>query len=93
MSPGPVGRFSLPDFGAFTVRETPRRTALNPRTGEKVPPPHPYVSELDRTAHGLHHGEPRGRSGCTYYGRGPVVAAAAGLSALEYRSHLRGMAD
>jgi DNA-binding protein HU-beta len=31
-----TGRFSLPDFGAFTVRETPRRTALNPRTGEKV---------------------------------------------------------
>jgi DNA-binding protein HU-beta len=29
-------RFSPPDFGAFTVRETPRRTALNPRTGEKV---------------------------------------------------------
>ena len=42
-----TGRFSLPDFGAFAVRETPRRTALNPRTGEKVPPPHPYVSELD----------------------------------------------
>ncbi len=31
-----TGRFALPDFGAFTVRETPRRTALNPRTGEKV---------------------------------------------------------
>ena len=31
-----TGRFSLPDFGSFTVRETPRRTALNPRTGEKV---------------------------------------------------------
>jgi DNA-binding protein HU-beta len=30
------GRFSRPDFGAFTVRETPKRTALNPRTGEKV---------------------------------------------------------
>jgi DNA-binding protein HU-beta len=30
------GRFSLPDFGAFTVRETPKRTALNPGTGEKV---------------------------------------------------------
>jgi DNA-binding protein HU-beta len=30
------GRFSLPDFGAFTVRETPKRSALNPRTGEKV---------------------------------------------------------
>lgn len=30
------GRFTLPDFGAFTVRETPKRTALNPRTGEKV---------------------------------------------------------
>nr|WP_282572014.1 HU family DNA-binding protein [Roseomonas acroporae] len=32
-----TGRFSLPDFGSFTVRETPKRTALNPRTGEKVP--------------------------------------------------------
>jgi DNA-binding protein HU-beta len=31
-----TGRFSLPDFGAFVVRETPKRTALNPRTGEKV---------------------------------------------------------
>src|SRR3712207_4312030 len=31
-----TGRFSLPDFGSFTLRETPRRTALNPRTGEKV---------------------------------------------------------
>ncbi len=31
-----TGRFALPDFGSFTVRETPRRTALNPRTGEKV---------------------------------------------------------
>jgi DNA-binding protein HU-beta len=31
-----TGRFSLPDFGSFTVRETPKRTALNPRTGEKV---------------------------------------------------------
>src|SRR5919202_2500800 len=31
-----TGRFSLPDFGSFVVRETPRRTALNPRTGEKV---------------------------------------------------------
>ncbi len=31
-----TGRFSLPAFGSFTVRETPRRTALNPRTGEKV---------------------------------------------------------
>jgi DNA-binding protein HU-beta len=30
------GRFSLPDFGSFTVRETPKRSALNPRTGEKV---------------------------------------------------------
>ena len=32
-----TGRFTLPDFGAFIVRETPKRTALNPRTGEKVP--------------------------------------------------------
>lgn len=31
------GRFTIPDFGAFTVRETPKRTAMNPRTGEKVP--------------------------------------------------------
>ncbi len=31
-----TGRFSLPDFGSFVVRETPKRTALNPRTGEKV---------------------------------------------------------
>lgn len=31
-----TGRFTLPDFGAFIVRETPKRTALNPRTGEKV---------------------------------------------------------
>ena len=30
-----TGRFSLPDFGAFTVRETPRRTALNPGSGEQ----------------------------------------------------------
>ncbi len=32
-----TGRFSLPEFGSFTVRETPKRMALNPRTGEKVP--------------------------------------------------------
>lgn len=32
-----AGRFALPGFGSFTVRETPKRTALNPRTGEKVP--------------------------------------------------------
>jgi len=31
-----TGRFTLPDFGAFTVRETPKRSALNPRTGERV---------------------------------------------------------
>lgn len=31
-----TGRFSLPEFGSFSVRETPKRTALNPRTGEKV---------------------------------------------------------
>jgi DNA-binding protein HU-beta len=34
-----TGRFTLPDFGAFVVRETPKRTALNPRTGETVPVP------------------------------------------------------
>ena len=31
-----TGRFTIPDFGAFIVRETSKRTALNPRTGEKV---------------------------------------------------------
>ncbi len=31
-----TGRFALPDFGSFTLRQTPKRTALNPRTGEKV---------------------------------------------------------
>ena len=31
-----TGRFTIPDFGAFIVRETVKRTALNPRTGEKV---------------------------------------------------------
>jgi DNA-binding protein HU-beta len=31
-----TGRFSLPDFGSFAIRETPKRSALNPRTGEKV---------------------------------------------------------
>ena len=31
-----TGRFTIPDFGAFAVRETAKRTALNPRTGEKV---------------------------------------------------------
>ncbi len=30
------GRFTLPDFGSFTVRETPKRSALNPKTGEKI---------------------------------------------------------
>jgi len=30
------GRFTIPDFGAFVVRETPKRTGLNPRTGAKV---------------------------------------------------------
>lgn len=30
------GRFTIPDFGAFMVKETPKRAALNPRTGEKV---------------------------------------------------------
>ncbi len=32
-----TGRFTLPEFGAFIVKETPKRTAMNPRTGEKVP--------------------------------------------------------
>lgn len=31
-----TGRFTIPDFGAFIVRETAKRTALNPKTGEKV---------------------------------------------------------
>lgn len=31
-----TGRFSLPEFGSFSVRETPKRTKMNPRTGEKV---------------------------------------------------------
>src|SRR4051794_4745785 len=31
-----TGRFTVPDFGAFVVRETPKRTALNPRTGEEA---------------------------------------------------------
>jgi DNA-binding protein HU-beta len=31
-----TGRFTLPAFGSFTVRETKARTGLNPRTGEKV---------------------------------------------------------
>ena len=31
-----AGRFTIPDFGAFIVRETAKRSALNPRTGEKV---------------------------------------------------------
>jgi DNA-binding protein HU-beta len=31
-----TGRFTIPDFGAFVVRETAKRSALNPRTGEKV---------------------------------------------------------
>lgn len=30
------GGFTLPGFGTFTVRETPKRAALNPKTGEKV---------------------------------------------------------
>ena len=31
-----TGGFTLPSFGTFTVRETPKRSALNPKTGEKV---------------------------------------------------------
>lgn len=31
-----AGRFTIPDFGSFVVRETAKRTALNPKTGEKV---------------------------------------------------------
>lgn len=31
-----TGRFTLPGFGSFTMRETKARTGLNPRTGEKL---------------------------------------------------------
>lgn len=31
-----TGRFALPEFGSFVVRETKARTGLNPRTGEPV---------------------------------------------------------
>jgi DNA-binding protein HU-beta len=31
-----TGRFTLPEFGSFSVRETKARTGLNPRTGEQV---------------------------------------------------------
>ncbi len=31
-----AGRFTLWEFGSFVVRETPKRTAFNPRTGDKV---------------------------------------------------------
>jgi len=30
------GRFTLPGFGTFTVRETPAKNGLNPKTGEAV---------------------------------------------------------
>ena len=30
------GRFTIPGFGAFVLRETPKGTRRNPRTGEKV---------------------------------------------------------
>jgi DNA-binding protein HU-beta len=30
------GRFTIPGFGSFVVRETPKRTRRNPRTGEPV---------------------------------------------------------
>jgi len=30
------GGFTLPSFGTFSVQDTPARTALNPRTQEKV---------------------------------------------------------
>ena len=30
------GRFTLPGFGAFSVRETRARQGVNPRTGEKL---------------------------------------------------------
>jgi len=31
-----AGGFTLPSFGTFVVRKTKARTALNPRTGEKI---------------------------------------------------------
>ena len=31
-----TGSFTLPGFGSFTARETPKRTASNPKTGEKI---------------------------------------------------------
>ena len=31
-----AGRSTLPDFGSFTVRETSKRSARSPMTGEKV---------------------------------------------------------
>lgn len=31
-----TGKFTLPGFGTFSVRETKARTGLNPRTGEKI---------------------------------------------------------
>jgi DNA-binding protein HU-beta len=31
-----VGKFTLPGFGTFTVRDTKARQGLNPRTGEPV---------------------------------------------------------
>ena len=31
-----AGKFTLPGFGTFTVKKTKARTAMNPRTGEKV---------------------------------------------------------
>lgn len=30
------GKFTLPSFGTFTVRETKARKGLNPRTGESI---------------------------------------------------------
>ena len=47
-----TGRFTLPDFGAFVVRETPKRTALNPRTGETVPVPTAAVRSSSSRAAG-----------------------------------------
>ena len=31
-----AGKFTLPGFGTFTVKKTKARTAMNPRTGEKL---------------------------------------------------------
>jgi DNA-binding protein HU-beta len=31
-----TGGFSMPGFGVFTIRDVPKRKAINPKTGEKI---------------------------------------------------------